>query len=258
MQSRSLILFILTIAAVVVFGACDEIKDSVEDTINETAEQRQKVELRMDYIPVGVPQELLDYIPDDIEEDLRTNGLPAEFDDLLAQLDEYIQMAKDELGSEYVDEMIALLRGAVEGKFCLPVVMSIDDFMADESWWGDAKKHLEEVELDEVNYRVKSNSSYALIHYDFYLTDSSNYEQISGDEFFGSTDFIAAGENVDWTPMEVANDASSRIENLILDSDTKFAICATIPEIEDGSANILQVSQQVGVEVVGIVTFVPL
>jgi hypothetical protein len=258
MYSRSHNLFIvLAIVSAFALSACEvfeDVQDSVEDSINDAAEQRQNVEMRMDPLPVGVPKEFLAYIPEDILADYEENGLPADIDVLLEMFDVYIQMAADEFGQEYVDMII----GALHGKFCLPTAQSIDDYMVDESWWADAKSHLEEIEISEINYKVRSNASTAHIHFNFYLTDSADWEQISSDERLGGTDWISAGENVDWTPLDVEGDAYARMESLMLNPSTDFSVCVTIPEIEEGTADLLKISQEVQIELSGIVTFVPL
>ncbi len=265
MFSRSHTLFILLIiVSAFVLGGCDvfeDVQDSVTDSINDSARQRQNFELRMDPLPVGVPEEFLAYIPEDVRAEYeallaeyRENGEPADIDTLLEMFDDYIQMAADEFGQEYVDMII----GALHGKFCLPIAQSIDDYMVDESWWSDAKSHLEEVEISEMNYKVKSNASTAHIHFNFYLTDSADWEQITAAEIFGVTDWISAGENVDWTPLIVEADAYARMENLMLHPSTDFSVCVTIPEIEEGAADLLMISQEVQIELSGIVTFVPL
>jgi hypothetical protein len=145
------------------------------------------------------------------------------------------------------------------GGVCSPAIMTFNDLMSSVSWWEDAKDHLDDVTIEELDYKVTSNESTAQITVYLSLTDTTDVNQVTDDDFLASTTAIAAGTNVpDWTMLEVKPGAEKRMEELITEPDTEFNICARIPEVAAGTVAATDVHLTLGLKISGTATFVPI
>lgn len=163
--------------------------------------------------------------------------------------------AKEETFEEELDEMPIVGVGAV----CPPALLTFDDLLADIDWWSDAKGHLKDLAIEAMDYEVKKNETPADVTVRLYLTETTDATQISEDDFIGVTELIPANTTTDdWTPVDLATDAEDRLTELVMESDTEFAICAKIPEVEDGTVAQEDVNLTLGFQVVATATFVPI
>jgi hypothetical protein len=142
---------------------------------------------------------------------------------------------------------------------CSPAVVTFNELMSTLSWWSDAQGHLDDVTIETLDYMVKSNQSSSQATVYLYLSEVTDISQVSDADYLGATNPIPAGTNVEnWTPLLLKPGAEKRLENLIINPDTEFTICARVPEVVDGTIDPGSMNLKLSLQIAGNVTFVPL
>jgi len=138
---------------------------------------------------------------------------------------------------------------------CYTDAFSFDQLLADQPWWNSAKQHIDEVEVQNLVYRLSKNSAAGdgdLLFYVFMENelpaalplpiDPSVLADIFGDQplaFVNPADLplknlvailpITAGLNVpDWTDVNWNSGGKDQLEQLMLDFDQPFSFCISV------------------------------
>jgi hypothetical protein len=97
--------------------------------------------------------------------------------------------------------------------------------------WDDVKNHIEEIKINDLLYTVDPNKNKADGEVYIYVTDSGDYYEDENDlppeeDRIGSTANIEAGKTYHDEPFEYAEGGLERLEELMLDFEQEFYICA--------------------------------
>lgn len=163
--------------------------------------------------------------------------------------------AREESFEEKLDDMPLVGVGGA----CPPELLTFDLLLSEIDWWADAKGHLRDLAIERLDYRIEKNDTPADVTVRIYLTTVTDINLVTEEDFLGVTELVPAETEVDeWTPLQVTDDAEERLTDLVMHSETEFAICAKIPEVDEGTVAAEDVNLRLGFQVAATATFVPL
>jgi len=140
--------------------------------------------------------------------------------------------------------------------YCTPMI-NFDDLLSSVSLWNDVKGHIDDVQIKGIYYTVDPNDNGSDGVINFYVTESEkdyfngNGAPASSDKV-GYTATIVAGQKVKDQEMIFTASGQERLEELMIDFEQPFRVCAEW----GGSSDDVDMSVSLSVDVD--VIFVPL